>query len=405
MSDGIICKSGMLSKFPKIIIPELKYHIYPNCFNDSSQTDNYRKHYNIDIFNYMKLKNNNKINLTKEIFYKTYSNHVQLENTYSNDYYVLYNSTSFDWIFYYYIISLLTYISLNKDICTLPLMRFPNVHKDLFNGINSIDDVFKKLQSHINDNTIGFEGKSYNDATIKEKYLDHFSWAKDYLISVNLTLLSGIRGESTLMYFKKAKTNTLIGINKLDDLIDYRFKNSTKILRDVYKIKIRDLYSKFTNSIDKEKSIINQFFIKKDLIDKIAYLCIPTGYPIPYKLSDALDKIQKNKISDLEDDILKIKNFSPDMFKIEGLRTKELIDRWNLGIDTRNRNKLSNLQARLIPYDQIMFTTPGNIIIKSWTSSGLLQNDKINEIYKLIMEMCIELKDPFLKMDSNCIVS
>ena len=321
------------------------------------------------------------------------------EKSMSESYYVLYNATTFDWIYYYYFMSLIRYIILKKPICTLPLMRFKNLNavnptgSPVSNVAEAVADINLKIKNNV-EGYCDFRTLSFNDPR-SLKNLDHYSWAKEYMVPMNLSLCGGVSGvgESTIGYFKSAKvqtSNAISFLTKYIDSLDYlpnesKHKFKQKILQSFIKMKMKS----------GEKSILTQTFIKKSEIDKVAILTTPFGFPLPMPLSQYLELMQLGEMKKLEEDIETFYTLPDEYFPIEPKETKKRMNE-EIGHPSRNpycTKGLRNVQARFIPVNEELITTPGNVIVNNWTSSGYSLNPKLNEIYKIVLELVLECKN------------
>ena len=401
--NNIDCNRINIDKLPKFIIPEQKKSmIYPVDCKTQCQTDVFNKLYNIDPLKFFKLGRNRRdgIKISDEEFLKKYNILLENERQMSGDYYAVYNATTMEWMFYSYYITFIRYLTINKDIVVAPLFRVPNsnwIHNG--NEMHNINDVISKLQYNISNNIRGWCDDLETTYAINNN-LDHFDWAKEFLISVNLTLTGGnhigeIDGEATLDYFRLGSVHTNGALNKINAHIDSLSLSIES--KNIFKTKIKSFYDHYhINATDKSKKDISglmQILIKKDIVDDVLRITTPYGFFLPVKPSVYLQLLQHNRISVIQDILRVIYSKNNSEFSIDGEETKSRMQEFFI-----DRGLLKAVQGRFIPVNEEVITKKGNIIINTWNDSGYDLNNKMYKLYEIIVSMLIECTD-----DANCL--
>ena len=399
--NKIDCNKINVDKLPKFIIPEQKKSmIYPVDCKIQCQTDVFNKLYNIEPLTFFKI-GADEIKISNEEFLKKYNILLENERQMSGDYYAVYNATTIEWLFYNYYITFIRYLTLKKDIVVAPLFRVPNSNwNHNGNEINNIDDVISKLQYNVSNDISGWCDGSWTTYN-KNKKLDYFSWSKEFLLSVNLSITGGNHNdeddkESTLSYFKKGVVNANGALDRINEHIDSLFLSIDS--KNIFKTKIKTFYNDYyNNETDKSKkdiSVLMQILIKKDIVDDVLRITTPFGFFLPYKASDYLKALQENKIEIIKDYLSTINRLDDKHFKIDGHETKKIMKNFMI-----NDGLLRAVQGRFIPVNEEVITTKGNIIINTWNDSGYDLNNKMFKLYEIIVSMMIECKD-----DDNCLI-
>jgi len=385
----MLCDRINTNNIPKFIQPRIeKSMFYPINCKLKSQTDIHNNMNKIDPLKYFKRNNNrNATNISDDDFNKKYNFLLSEEKSLTKDYYVVYNATTIEWVFYSYFVSFIRYLEMSKDMVVAPLFRTPN-EKWKHNGkdMHTVNDVLEQFKYNVNNNVKGW-ADGQNSTYSENKNFDHYDWVKEHFISVNLALTGGFGGnygESTLHYFSSAQVHTSGAMDKIASFINgMELSNDHK---NLYLGKLRsfyDFYHKSENNTDnKDNSVLMQILIKKEIVDDVLVLTTPYGFPLPIKPSKYLNLIQNDDVDAMKVEMANIYNLPDSNFVIDGAETKR-----RMGMFGIERGDLRGVQGRFVPINEELVTTSGNIIINNWNSSGWDLNTKMFKLYEIILEM------------------
>ena len=380
------------------------------------------------------------------------------EKKIANEYFFGYQAAPYNWVFYHWFLTIVRSLKENKDIHVLRT-RLPNnsasaesnaVHdmKGLFNYINNTlvqmeNEPDKKIISETEYEALTPEKKNwYNKNWKTNQYfnyysdegngkLDTFRFIQEHMGSLNISITGGAEtdAESTLVYFKKAKSMTNYAIplikNLINQLINENFLDKNR--KDRYYIrKIMEIYTKNYDSsciskCEKEKlnidntkdcikecslnyesiknekdfeNILNtklqddlhnvqatllQYCFKKTFIDKVTYLSTPFGYPLPIKPSEYLNFLQTNQIQAIRNLLIILPDPAKDeyngQYKIDPLNT------WKQITDHKiNEGNIAFVQLRVCPLLEYDSWDNGNVLINEMSSNGFDISYKISPL-------------------------
>lgn len=456
--DDLLCRKASeirVDELPFITDPKLIYNVFPCTINSQTEHFNkYRDKYNskrrkTEVL-LLKIINKNK-SLKDDYVANILYEYIAKEKMLSQNYYTVYHSCSRASFFYCQIMTII-YSLINKKNINTTLFRtktedwnglctsaedfykyidyhlkngnqqiktvetnIPDINTvDDSNGLvdNSVDDLLDKLiDKPTSEPTLATESEVVNGVMKRDKIyyppgVDHFLWYKKIALSVNLSLLGGLKhGENTMSYFLSEDTHTSDDaiLNLLNQYIEYELtKNITneKLLQSLkllilkyqmaFKLLFESLYKNKTDKLFTSKSMLLQMFIKKDVIDKILCITSPCGNLLPITASEVMKDIQENKLFELESKINKIFT-TPDQyeFKPECLKNNTL---------TRMRNSylskhVINLQGRFVCADIDTISAEGNVIIDHLDKTTFDDKYRIQMAYKVILSMILDCKE------------
>jgi hypothetical protein len=313
----------------------------------------------------------------------------------ARDYYVGYNATTIDWVFYSYFKTYLRYIILGKDINVAPLIRTPNSSWSFAgNQVYSVTRLYAYFHYHAA-NTLGWAGGTQQRYVMGASHnLDHFDWAKEHIVSINLSLTGGYkteRGESTLNYFKSAKVNTDGALSMINDYINSLDLGGND--KRMFKAKIGSIYKHYHDSSEHpDKSVLQQYLIKKNVIDEFIYISTPYGYPIPILPSVYLHYMQLGDSEMLKKLLRDAYKFPDWKFAFDPVSTKKHMRRFRM-----HRGELSGVQGRITGCNEELFTNLGNVLINTSSNSGFELSGKLSKLFMTIAEMLATCNQ-----DPNC---
>ena len=278
------------------------------------------------------------------------------ERQLANDYFVVYTANTTSVKFYYDVLTII-YNTINYDNFNLykKKIRLTSEH-------NSLDDffdiIYKKI--YMADNNITDINQVPKDPLLYENIyndsaFDHSTFFKEKAISCNLSLFGnmGNSGECTLLFYLQN-----INVSDTTWLFGECKKRLTELLGKANLKKYKLIFEKYF--MEKQTGILNQIFIKKEIVDNVLY--ISTAYGLPLNNNKYYDNAsigstraflelyRNGQIDELIDIIVK-QNDSSSIKNIKNFLS--LQDKWDI-LKKPDYNLLNNLQGRLV-YDMDIF--------------------------------------------------
>lgn len=226
-----------------------------------------------------------KINLIgKEFFENLINTIIEKELELKENYYVFYHGKQLEFLLFDELLDALNKIILKKNIKDFFMLRIPDQDHKKFKNVSDFLSYYKK------------------NGQIYDWDFDHKNQIQKLLLSVNPSLFGNNynSGECTFYYFLNSQNAASPNVqNLIKDIFEF-FK--IEYLYKKYENRISNLLQLLSTYDPKKTGILLQIFVPKNIIDEVAYRCIPWGnlyYQDPefHPASVDVDKYQNNTFS------------------------------------------------------------------------------------------------------------
>lgn len=427
LSDSRLCDMGKgmidFDSLPNIYRADIKYNVFP-CMGGSPTEL---------IARYIREKMNGRIDVNKFLARYKGTDHknqqninlllecIGTERMMSNQYYVVYHACL---RLSYYNMQIATIFNSLINNTPINTLLFRTNKKDwIVNNDNTLRDatnIAKYIQRHVDKNIPYMfydqelkPEELFTNKPMQTGGLDLYPWFKKIGIAVNLSLLGGATNvyESTFDYFDKGVTctqkETMFGFldQSIDNMlkvnnVDQEMSGKLKIIANKYKNIFRQLYTYLYEKSDSfnSKTVLMQIFIKKEVANKLLYICTPYGNPLPFQASSVLDDLQSNKIGRIEGLLQNIKQVMNDDKNVN-YEPKELLGNTKAIIDKFSMiNDPLMIQARFVCTDIDTINERGNVIINHVNQNMINDTYHMHIIYKAVLSMIIDCRILGLKL-------